>query len=89
MPHVTIYTTAVCPYCHAAKRLLDSEGIAFDEIRLDGKPELRQRLAREHAGWRTVPMVFIGDSFIGGFSELRDLHRREGLRQLLDAGCAS
>ncbi len=85
MTKVTIYTTSVCPYCHAAKRLLHSEGIAFQEIPLDDEIELRRRLARKHAGWRTVPMVFIGERFVGGFSELRELHTRGGLRPLLEA----
>ncbi|NOZ94564.1 MAG: glutaredoxin [Acidobacteria bacterium] len=86
MTKVTIYTTSICPCCHAAKRLLHSEGIAFHEVPLDGERKLRRRLARTHAGWRTVPMVFIGERFVGGLSELRELHTRGGLRPLLEVG---
>jgi glutaredoxin 3 len=85
MPHVTIYTTAVCPYCHAAKRLLTSLDIPFEEIGLDGRPEERARLSAENGGWRTVPMVFIGERFIGGFRELSELHRSGGLTAMLRA----
>jgi len=75
MNGVTIYTTAVCPFCIAAKRLFDNLGIEFSEVRLDRDPALRMRLAEENDGWRTVPMIFVGDRFIGGFVEARSLHK--------------
>ncbi|GEM_PF-4315621 len=65
MVEVTVYTTRICPYCHAARRLLGREGIEFREVSLDGRPELRRRLGEANGGWRTVPMVFVGDRFIG------------------------
>ncbi len=80
---VTIYTTRVCPYCHAAKRLLRSEGVEFREVSLDGRAELRRRLAAENDGWRTVPMVFIGGRFVGGYDDLRRLQRTGELRRML------
>lgn len=83
MKNVTIYTTAICPYCHAAKRLLAGLGVEFEEQRLDGRPEERMRLSRENGGWRTVPMIFIGDRFVGGYAELRALHRSGELADLL------
>ena len=86
MNPVTIYTTALCPYCHAASRLLSGLGVEFEEIRLDGRPEERARLSEENGGWRTVPMIFVGDRFIGGFTELRELHRSGELRELLEMG---
>ncbi|MEN8164895.1 MAG: glutaredoxin domain-containing protein [Acidobacteriota bacterium] len=75
MTPVTIYTTAVCPFCIAAKRLFDNLGVEFSEVRLDRDPALRMRLAEENDGWRTVPMIFVGDRFIGGFMEARNLHK--------------
>lgn len=83
MTGVTIYSTAVCPFCIAAKRLLESLGIGFTEIQLDREPELRMRLAEENSGWRTVPMIFIGDRFIGGFIEVRNLNREGKLLPML------
>ena len=74
MQPVRMYSTAICPYCTQAKRLFDSLSIQFDEIKLDSDPELRMKLSEENGGWRTVPMIFIGDEFIGGFQELAGLH---------------
>jgi glutaredoxin 3 len=82
MPDVRIFTTRFCPYCFAAKRLLGTLGIEYAETHLDNDPELRQRLGRENGGWKTVPMVFIGDRFVGGFSELSDLHESGRLQEL-------
>jgi len=75
MPRVRVYTTRVCPYCVAAKRLLSSLGARYEEIALDDKPELRAELSRANGNWHTVPMVFIGDEFIGGYDDTARLHR--------------
>ncbi|MCP4895729.1 MAG: glutaredoxin [bacterium] len=74
MAAVTIYTTQYCPYCFAAKRLLTQLEIQFEEVGLDRDQELRSRLSKENGGWRTVPMVFFNDVFIGGHRELSQLH---------------
>jgi glutaredoxin 3 len=83
MTRVKIYTTSVCPFCHAAKQLLGSLGAEVDEVGLDADPELRLRLSQENGAWKTVPMIFIGDRFIGGFRELSELHSRGELTALL------
>ena len=83
MNDVTIYSTATCPFCIAAKRLFDTLGVPCSEVRLDRDPELRMRLAEENQGWRTVPMIFIGERFIGGFSEVRGLHQNGELLLLI------
>ncbi len=83
MQEVTLYTTSVCPFCHAARRLLSSLGVEYREVRLETEPELRERLSRENGGWRTVPMIFVGGRFLGGFDEIRDLHVRGELRELV------
>jgi glutaredoxin 3 len=75
MPGVRIYTTRACPYCVNAKRLLGSLGAAYEEITLDHNPELWDRLSRENGGWQTVPMVFVGQEFLGGFDDIAALHR--------------
>jgi glutaredoxin 3 len=79
MPTITVYTTKICSYCNSAKRLLTQRGLDFEEIGLDDKPELRQKLAAENGGYRTVPMIFIGEEFIGGYTELAALDRNGGL----------
>lgn len=74
MKPVRIYTKTVCPYCNAAKNLFKRLGAAFEEINLDHDPALREELTRKH-NWRTVPMIFIGDEFIGGYDDANELHR--------------
>ncbi len=75
MQEITIYTTTTCPYCVSAKRLLTQYGFAFKEVDLTTNPELRQKLSAENNGYRTVPMIFIGKDFVGGFSELSALDK--------------
>jgi glutaredoxin 3 len=58
-----------------AKQLLQGQNLPFEEINLEQDTATRQRLSQENNGWRTVPMIFIGDEFIGGFQELSELHR--------------
>jgi glutaredoxin 3 len=71
---IQVYTTQYCGYCTAAKRLLTQLGLLFEEIPLDGKPELRERLSKENHGYRTVPMIFIDGEFIGGYTDLAERH---------------
>jgi glutaredoxin 3 len=83
MQQVRVYTTLVCTYCQAAKRLLSQRKIPFQEISLDDKPDLRMQLSAENNGYRTVPMIFIGANFIGGYNELNALDRNGSLMQMV------
>ena len=67
---VKIYTTRFCGFCRAAKELLTKKGIPFEEIPLDNDPKKRAQLSAQLQGYSTVPMIFIDDTFIGGYSEL-------------------
>ena len=69
---VVIYTTRICGYCVAAKRLLEREELPFKEVDVSGDPEKRAWLV-EVTGRRTVPQIFINGSPIGGYTELREL----------------
>jgi glutaredoxin 3 len=80
---VTIYTTRVCPYCFAAKRLLQARGIAYDEIDVTADPAKRAWLV-EATGRRTVPQVFIGTEAIGGYDDLSALDASGALRTKLE-----
>ncbi len=75
MQEITVYTTSVCPYCVAAKRLLQQRNYAYKEVNLERDPDLRMKLSSENGGYRTVPMIFIGSKFIGGFDQLTELDR--------------
>ena len=75
MQEITVYTTQVCPYCVSAKRLLSQKGFAYKEVDLGKNPELRAKLSDENEGYRTVPMIFIGEEFIGGYADLASLDK--------------
>ena len=83
-PRVRIYTRGWCLYCVAARRLFKKLGVDFDEIKVDGRPELRREISAKAGGWPTVPMIFIGPRFIGGYAEAATLHRSGALPLLLD-----
>lgn len=81
---VTMYTTAVCPYCMRAERLLTERGVAhIDKIRVDLDATLRQQMM-ERTGRRTVPQIYIGDVHVGGFDDLAALDQAGKLLPLLN-----
>jgi len=80
--HVRIYTTQWCGYCHRAKRLLEREGVSFEEIDVDGDREKRAWL-REVSGQRTVPQIFFDEESIGGCDELTMIVYSGKLNELL------
>ena len=83
MPNVTMYTSAVCPYCINAERLLTRKGVAnINKIRIDLQPEQRVEMIAK-TGRRTVPQIYIDDRHIGGFDDLRALDLAGGLDPLL------
>ena len=86
MQEITVYTTPVCGYCQAAKRLLQQRGLSFKEVDLARDPELRMKLSQENNGYRTVPMIYIGPEFIGGYNELAALDREGQLEQKVGRG---
>jgi glutaredoxin 3 len=83
MAKVTMYSTAVCPYCINAERLLNSKGVTeINKIRIDLQPELRDEMIKK-TGRRTVPQIYIDDHYVGGFDDLRSLDLVGGLEPLL------
>jgi glutaredoxin 3 len=83
MARITIYTTAFCPYCFMAKRLLTEKGASFQEIDVTGDRAARAELRDKAGGRTTVPQIWIGDLHIGGASELHALDRDGKLDALL------
>ena len=79
---ITIYTTRLCGFCHAAKRFFKQRDIGFDEIAADGNPELRADLLAR-TGQRTVPQIWINDHHVGGFTDLMELDNSGELDKLL------
>ena len=83
MPGVTMYTTHYCPYCVAARRLLDSLGVEYRDIDVSGDRALRSEM-EQRAGRHTVPQIWIGNRHVGGFDDMDELHHRGLLIPLLD-----
>lgn len=81
MKEIRLYTTPTCPFCHAAKRLLQQKGLPFEEIDVSS-PGKRAEI-REQSGWRTVPVVYIGSMLVGGYSELANLEAEGRLTELV------
>jgi len=82
--HVIMYTTAVCPYCTMAERLLKSKGVdEIEKIRVDLEPGVREAMMKK-TGRRTVPQIYIGDTHVGGFDDISVLDRAGKLDPLLN-----
>lgn len=81
---VLMYTTAVCPYCQRAERLLEARGVThIERVRVDLEPRRRVEMM-ERTGRRTVPQIYIGETHVGGFDDLAALDRAGGLIPLLN-----
>lgn len=83
MAKIEIYTTSICPFCHAAKKLLTDKGADFLEFSLTQEPHLRDRMVERANGGRTVPQIFINDAHIGGCDDLYALDSKGELDPLL------
>ena len=80
---VEIYTRRYCGYCVRAKMLLDEKEVSYEEISIDGNPELRQFMIQRSGGGMTVPQIFINDKPVGGCTELYALEHSGELDALL------
>ncbi|NBB52924.1 glutaredoxin 3 [Rhizobium sp. CRIBSB] len=85
MPEITVYTKPGCPYCIAAKGLLDRKGAAYTEIVASNDPARKQEMIQRSGGRMTFPQVFIGERHIGGSDDLSALDRKGELDPLLTA----
>lgn len=81
---VKMYTSAVCPYCVRAERLLDAKGVTnIEKIRVDLDPEQKVEMMQK-TGRRTVPQIYVGDTHVGGFDDLYALDQAGKLDPLLN-----
>ena len=79
---ILMYTTKSCPYCRAARSYFDQRGVSYEDVQLDEDPDRRQQLSAQYS-WNTVPMILIGDEFIGGYDDLLGLEASGKLAELL------
>lgn len=80
---IVIYSSAVCPYCVAAKNFLKSKGKTWTEVRIDQDPAQREKML-SLTRRTSVPQIFIGDTHVGGYDEMIAMHRDGELEPLLD-----
>ncbi|KRG38617.1 glutaredoxin [Stenotrophomonas panacihumi] len=81
-PRIRLYSTAICPYCVAAKNFLKSKGQQWEEVRIDLDPAEREKMVAL-AKRTSVPQIFIGDVHVGGYDDMMALHRAGKLEPLL------
>lgn len=82
MAKVVMYSTAMCPFCVNAKKLLQAKGVDFEERRVDSEPKLRAEMMAA-SGQRTVPQIWVGETHVGGFTDLWALDKSGALDALL------
>lgn len=85
MKQIEIYTSPLCGYCHAAKRLLSDKGISFTEFDILREPGLRKEMLQRANGRTSVPQIFVGETHVGGCDDLYALERSGKLDPLLVA----
>ncbi len=85
MKNVEIYTSPLCGFCHAAKRLLNQKGVSFQEVNVLAQPGRKAEMITRANGGRTVPQIFIGETHVGGCDDLYELERAGKLDSLLAA----
>ena len=83
MSDIEIFSTAACPYCVAAKNLLQARGLAWREYRIDADAAARKTMLERAPGARTVPQIFINGVLVGGFDQLAAADRSGRLDQLV------
>ena len=84
MKNIIMYTGPSCAFCDAAKRLLLRNNATFKEIDIGSEDGLRDEMIKKANGRRTVPQIFIDDYHVGGYQELRELEKKNKLKELLN-----
>ncbi len=85
MKPVKIYTTTYCGYCVRAKDLLTRKGVKYEELDVTGNDDMRTKLVEMSGGQRTVPQIWIGETHVGGYSDLARLESEGRLDPMLQA----
>lgn len=86
-PTITLYSSAICPYCVAAKNFLKSKGLAWTEVRIDTDPAAREAMVAK-ARRTSVPQIFVGETHVGGYDDMMALHRAGKFEPLLQGNGA-
>jgi len=85
MADVVVYSSGFCPYCQWAKRLLGEKKVEFTEIRIDQVEGAQQEMLQKSNGQQSVPQIFIGDTHVGGYTDMVALDKEGKLDPLIAA----
>jgi len=85
MKPIEIYLRSWCPYCIAARTLLDRKGAPYTVVDIEREPERRREMIDRAGGRTTVPQIFVGESHVGGYDDLAALDRAGELDPLIAA----
>ncbi|MBI3557161.1 MAG: glutaredoxin 3 [Deltaproteobacteria bacterium] len=83
MKKVTVYTMNCCPYCTAAKKLLQQKGLTFEEVLVAEDDDATWKRLEKETGFKSMPQIFIGEKFVGGYTELARLDQSGELDELV------
>ena len=84
MKNITVYMGPMCSYCDAAKRLLNKKNIPFKEINIALEKGKMEEMLKKSNGMKKIPQIFIENSHIGGYDELRALENKGELDKLIN-----
>ncbi|HUD29133.1 MAG TPA: glutaredoxin 3 [Novosphingobium sp.] len=82
-PRIEIYTKWGCPYCVAAKSLLDGKGVSYEEYDVTMGGPKRAEMVERVPGAVTVPQVLVDDKAYGGYDDISALDRQGKLDPIL------
>ncbi len=80
---ILIYSSVLCPYCFAAKKLLKKLNLNFEEVLVDNDPQIKNEMITLSNGRTTVPQIFFGENHIGGYDDLKRCYDEGKLSLLL------
>ena len=83
MKKILIYSSLICPYCIAAKRLLENENLEYSEIIVDNNENNRKKMTKLANGKSSVPQIFFDDFHVGGFDDLKEIYDKGCLIRML------
>jgi|TARA_B110000881_G_C18243118_1_gene349575 glutaredoxin 3 len=83
MKKVTVYSGENCPHCNAAKALLKSKSVEIEEHDIWKDAAKAKEMLQRTNGVKTIPQIFIGDTYVGGNDQLQEANRNGNLDKLL------
>ena len=84
MKKIFIYSSLICPYCTAAKKIFEKQKLKYTEILIDNNHKEKEKMISLSGGRVTVPQIFFNDDHIGGYDDLSRLIEDKDLIEMLE-----